>query len=235
MFRVARRIVHRHLGENDSNMTRNGEGRVQQSLMPAANVVFDVGANRGEWSLAALSVNPALELHCFEPAPEAFQRLKSAVPSAHLNNVGLGAEPASLELCIFGDNGELSSLYRGAHTPIRTERIAITTLDEYAKGIPRIDFLKIDVEGHERAVLEGARQLLSEGRIGAVQFEYSGWYAESRSLLKDMFALLDGFKFAKIMPWGLLPVTYALDLENYQLANYLAIHVPGVPATEQRQ
>ena len=50
-----------------------------------------------------------------------------------------------------------------------------TTLDTFVEqhGIKNIDFLKIDTEGFELEVLQGAKQLLSEGKIGTVIFEYN--------------------------------------------------------------
>jgi FkbM family methyltransferase len=219
-YRVARKIVSRHRGENDSQMERNGEVRLLREVLPSCHTVFDVGANVGQWSTEALKINPSLDLHCFEPAPGAFLKLQEKVPNAVLNNVAVGAEPATLDLCVFSEESELNSFYQGAHTPIRKVRVPVTTLDEYAT---EIDFLKVDTEGHERAVIQGAKRLVAEHHIRVIQFEYSGWYAESRSLLRDMFELLSDYQIFKIMPWGRLPVTYSLDLENLQLANYVAM------------
>src|SRR4051812_48337678 len=98
VYRIARRIVARHRGENDYRMTHNGELRLLRQVLGNCRVVLDVGANVGQWSAAALAINPSLELHCFEPGAAAFARLKQNVAGARLNNAGVGARPGSLEL-----------------------------------------------------------------------------------------------------------------------------------------
>lgn len=224
LFRVARRIVAAHRAENDSRMERNGEFRLLADYLPRAKVVFDVGANVGDWAVEALRINPHIDLHCFEPAADSFAVLQQRLGKARANLLGLGAQAGDLELQIYGSNSTVNSAYEieGA-TPLRTEEVEVTTLDAYAAHLPAIDFLKIDVEGHERFVLEGARSLIAERRIKVVQFEYGPMYAQSRSLLRDIFGLLPGYRIHKIYPDRLQPVSYSAELENLQLANYLAV------------
>lgn len=228
IFRMARRIVAAHRAENDSRMAVNGEFRLLRDRLVAGAVVFDVGANVGEWAEEAKRVAPGIDLHCFEPSPDSFAALQARLSAARINRLALGAEPGDLDLRVYGDRSTVNSVYdiAGA-TPLRTERIEVTTLDAYARDIERIDFLKIDVEGHERFVLEGAARTIGEGRIAAVQFEYGAMYAHSRSLLRDIFDLLPCYRAFKVHPNRLQPVTYSTELENFQLANYLAVLDPA--------
>lgn len=226
VYRVARRIVNRHLGENDYRMHHNGEVRALRRLLPDAKVIFDVGANVGQWASAARLLAPNAEIHCFEPDKTAFRRLSKAVPDAILNNVGVGAEPGSLPFHVFGDGAEVNSLYpRAGHglSPIRIEAVPIIALDDYARDLPHIDFIKIDTDGHERAVFEGAKRIIDERRASMIQFEYSWNYTETRTLLRDIFEMLEGYRLFKILPHGLRPVTYHYQLENYSVANYIAM------------
>jgi FkbM family methyltransferase len=226
IFRIARRIVDRHRGENDYRMERNGELRLLREVLPDCHVVFDVGANVGEWALHALAINSAIDLHCFEPAPAAFATLQKAVPRARLQNVGLGSKAGTLSLNIYGGDSTLNSFYERKDfdiAPVEKVAVPVVTLDDYASDIPMIDFLKIDTEGHERDVLQGARKLLAEKRIGMIQFEYGSCYIQAGALLKDVWALLGGYRICKILPHRLLPLDYDQSLENHQLTNYLAM------------
>ena len=58
------------IGYNDSNMKTNGEYNVMQALISPHDILFDIGANRGEWSLAVLSTVPTVnQIYAFEPIP----------------------------------------------------------------------------------------------------------------------------------------------------------------------
>ena len=83
-----------------------------------------------------------------------------------------------------------------------TERVRVRTLDSFcaAKGIEHIDFLKLDVEGHEVAVLRGAQTTLDRGAISMIQFELGPANIYSRtyfynfwSMLSDKYDLFESF------------------------------------------
>ncbi|HEX7153263.1 MAG TPA: FkbM family methyltransferase [Thermoanaerobaculia bacterium] len=245
IYRVARRIVNRWQGENDCRMWRNGEVRLMRHVVPGARVVFDVGANVGEWAREALRLRPDVQLHCFEPSPVTFRLLSANnfPPNVRINNAGLGAEPGTLELFIYSDASEVNSFYNRRGTDAvaqRTEKVAIVTLDDYAAthGIDHIDFVKVDVEGHESAVINGARRLLDEGRIDMLQFEYGGCYIDARVLLKDIWdmvhSLRSRYRFYKLLPHRLQPVPeYRQTFENLQYANYLLVHESALAKVER--
>jgi FkbM family methyltransferase len=187
-YRLARRIVDRRHGDNDSHPATNGELRVMRTLLPRAAVVFDVGANVGNWTADALAINPRAEIHAFEPGRATFDRLRQRnfPANVHRNELALGAVEEERAFFVFGDTNGTNSLYRREGLTERSTEsshtVHVTTLDAYcqAAGIQRIDFLKIDVEGHEMAVLDGARTMLGEGRIDYVQIEYGGTYLQDQ-------------------------------------------------------
>ncbi|MEJ0069514.1 MAG: FkbM family methyltransferase [Pseudomonadota bacterium] len=109
---------------------------------------------------------PALEVHAFEPARDNFAVLAAKrLPQVVTNNVGLGARAEQRELYTLGTDTQLRSLYRREgleddykiETPRTGEPVALITLDEYCatRGVARIDYLKIDTEGHDLQVLRG--------------------------------------------------------------------------------
>lgn len=229
-FRIARRIVARHQGEGDSHMGRNGELRAFARHRLYGGAILDVGANTGEWARAVQRIAPKAPIHCFEPALGSFAKLAGNVQGATLNNVAVGAQADYLDLHIYSDAAETNTFHAftgSGQTPVRTQRVEVITLDDYARDLDAVDYLKIDTEGHELAVLTGAAGLLNDRRVAAIQFEYSGWYIESRTYLRDVWEMLKGYEICKILPHGVLPLEhYSHELENYRLANYLAILRP---------
>lgn len=111
--------------------------------------------------------------------------------------------------------------------PARVDEVEVSTLDAAAAdlGIGRIDLLKIDVEGHELAVLEGDRGLLDAAKVGAVQFEFGERNLASRTFLRAFFRLLgSGFRFFRVTPGGLRALEYTPAAEVFVLeSNYLAV------------
>jgi FkbM family methyltransferase len=245
-FRLARRIVNLHEGNNDCDMRTNGELRLARTVLPSSRVVFDVGANIGDWTEGALAINPRAQYHCFEPSRATFASLtaRSFPGNVQLNAFGLGSAPEARTLFVFGTGGESNSLYRRVGTPSaqhEQESVVLRTLDDYCAdaGIDEVDFVKIDVEGHELAALRGASRMLAAGRLGVVQFEYGGTYIDSRALLKDIWELVTdchrGYAFYKLFPEGPRRVErYDQTLETFQYSNWVIATEQWAPRIDPR-
>lgn len=136
------------------------------------DVFLDIGANVGLFSILMARNNSTIKVHAFEPVP-----LNACLfeASLHLNDI----ESVKLNRCCVGDSvGEVefslatdsaySSLHNTGRLPeLKRIKTKITTLDDYIEcnDMERIDIIKIDVEGAEMLVLEGARNLLSNQNI----------------------------------------------------------------------
>ena len=237
LYRACRDYAQHFDGENDPDSSTNGELRVLTALIPDCRVVFDVGANRGDWCETVRTINPALELHAFEPARDSFAALAAKrLPGVTVNNLGLGAVAEQRELYALGEDSQLRSLYRrqgleddhGIATPTAGEPVAITTIDDYCaeRGVASIDFLKIDTEGHDLKVLQGAVGMLRRRAVRFIQFEYGAANADSRDLLRDFFAFFGEVRYNlhKIHPAGYsFYPRYNQRLENFQYQNWLAV------------
>src|SRR5438477_969620 len=158
------------------------------SYLEEGMVVFDVGAYVGEVTLLfARFVRPKGQVHSFEASPETFARLETICRAAGYQNVTLNRTAVSekegeVDFHIYG--GELQSWNTRADRPLERYgihvekpklcRISATTVDAYCerKGIERIDRLKVDVEGAELHVLQGASRMLQEKRIRCCTFEF---------------------------------------------------------------
>lgn len=235
LLKFSQRYLDRHNGENNSDSATNGEEYLLRHILPlcAGGVVFDVGANVGTWSSFVLSVQPLLSIHLFEPSLITYERCAQRAwpPSVQLNNLGLGECNETLQLNIVNATSGMNSLYRrhgveGAEASAN-EAISITTLDEYCEehGIDRIHFMKVDVEGHELAVLRGAMRMLKDRRIDMIQFEYGGCNIDAKVYLSDIWKILTQteFQIAKLFPDGPRPISaYSQVLENFRYSNYIA-------------
>jgi hypothetical protein len=121
-----------------------------------------------------------------------------------------------------------------------TEKVVLDTFDRFCgeNNIVEVDFLKIDTEGHEVAVFQGARESLRRNAIRMIQFEYGGTYIDSRRLLKDVFDLVAPFdyKIFLIAPEGLTAVPrYDQRLENFQYKNFAMFRSDAVKLSEAAQ
>jgi FkbM family methyltransferase len=178
-------------------------------------------------------VVPDLRMHLFEPSAFTFKKIQSIEWSTavNLNNFGLGERKEQLLLNIAGDGDGVNSIHQrqgviGVEMK-STETIQIQTLDAYCEenGIVHIDFLKIDVEGHEIAVLKGASNMLSRQGIDLIQFEYGGCNLDARVYLLDIWNLLQsyGYVIGKIYPNSILMIDkYQQNLETFKYANFIA-------------
>jgi hypothetical protein len=82
LLRFALRYVDRYNGDNNSDPSTNGEEYFLRSELrkySPRGVVFDVGANVGEWTKYCLSVVPNLNMHTFEPSKITFKKLKESL------------------------------------------------------------------------------------------------------------------------------------------------------------
>ena len=157
------------------------------SHFKAGNVFVDVGANAGAYSLRALS--RGMKVFSFEPNPENVRLLKR---NAALNDLSIEV----FDYALGESEGRAKLSQNGATSRIGGEiegmEVAVRTLDSLQ--LPKVDLLKIDVEGYELEVLRGARRTL-ERCHPAMMIEMHHWIgAESEAEIFNI--LLDtGYRF----------------------------------------
>jgi len=235
IYRAAKHYVDRQNGENDDNMQTNGELWFMRSVLPQCSIVFDVGANVGDWTALALGINPRQKIHCFEPSKATFQRLQVRAGAIY-NNFGLSSAPGEMELWVFDEGSGTNSLYKrqglqdgyGSTEQQRKEVVRMDTLDAYCRrvGVQTIDLMKVDVEGHELEVFKGAKEMLAHKSIQRIQFEYGGCHIDSRVLLKDLFDFFQSYDYSlcKMFSHELRHIPrYDQRLENFQYQNWVAL------------
>lgn len=137
--------------------------------LSAEGAVVDVGANIGLFSFWAAYHNPGRLIYCFEPLASNCAMIRRNCPSAVVTNAGAGSSRGVLELRVDGHGIMASNMEMP--WPTQVQQCPILPLDEFAaeKGIGAVAFLKIDTEGMELEVLEGARELLQRTHRTALE------------------------------------------------------------------
>lgn len=214
------------------DMSSNGELRLLRKLAPfQPRVVFDVGANIGEWSQIATRLFPSAKLYAFEPAPETFLQLQRNLadePRTEVFQQGLSEREEVVQFRFYPGHTSQASRYEFT---VREEPqlidVQLVQGDRFCqeRGIDHIDLLKVDTEGADLDVLRGFDGMLSRGQVDVVQFEYGRINIKSRALLCDFYdyLLARGFRIGKLFPRRVEFRPYTLRHENFIGPNFVAV------------
>lgn len=245
--RLGRWIYQTSRFDLENRFQENGEFSLQEDILGTTSqllkgaVVFDIGANVGDWSLhllgktKTLDASNSLSLHIFEPFPSTFKTLSSRLggfsssQGIYLNNLAISN--ADGEVNMFGrENLGTSSLYSGEiHDASSSVAVKSTTIDSYCEenGLDEIHFIKCDTEGHDFEVIRGARKTLEAEKISVFQFEYNHRWIHARRYLKDVFDFVENlpYEVAKLTPNSLEVYSkWHPELERFFEGNYVLIH-----------
>lgn len=140
-------------------------------LVPRGATVADIGANIGWYCAHMAAIDPEAHVVAFEPVPSSFNWLCKTIARNGLRNVvseplAISDRPGVMDIyvdpTIAGAASAHPSVY---HETSSAVTVKVTTLDEYAATHAlRFDAIKLDVEGGELAVVQGARGVLTEHR-----------------------------------------------------------------------
>lgn len=206
---------------------------VLAATLGATGVYVDVGTNRGQVLREAVRVAPRANHIAFEPIPGLAAEVAREFPSVDCRQKAVGARAEVTEFCHFRRREGWSGLRRSPEISDSEGdpeyiTVEVSTLDaELADVVPAV--LKIDVEGAEVAVLEGARAVLERARPRVI-FEHvyaaAALYGAERGAPWDIFAELD-YEIFSVTGEG------PFDREGFAAAagtvNWLA--TPGAPSS----
>ena len=158
---------------------------MRRVVLPDA-VCLDIGANVGAHTLALASLAPRGRVYAFEPSARTFDFLRFNIASNRMVNataikLGLSNTAGLREFHYFknyagcslsgggGEGPDVDAMMKkawGVAWERETETAEFTTLDAWADaaGLDRLDFVKMDVEGFERYVIEGGERTLRRFR-----------------------------------------------------------------------
>jgi len=200
--------------------------------------VIDCGANRGNWTREVrhrLGTGKGTWI-ALEPNSGCLPYLQT-VPNLEVIRAAAGEFIGVTTLYKSDGTSELASLHRREDSyatslalEVESESVPMVTLDSVIaqRALARVDFLKMDLEGHELFALRGAADSLRSGRIRALSFEFGSGNVNSRTFFRDFWQLLTPlhYSISRICPGGaLVPVRdYYETLEYFRgVSNYVAI------------
>jgi FkbM family methyltransferase len=230
------------MGVLNCRPSTTGEAAFLQSValmaseIPGPHCVVDVGANVGNYAADARAALPHARIVCLEPHPRTVAALRTRAAELRLDVVAkaAGREAGEMELhdWAFEPEGtEHATFYRDVIVtldgyPSTSVRVPVTTVDAVMteRGIDRVLLLKIDTEGHELAVLQGASASLSRGAIEIVQLEFNEMNVISRTFFRDLLDPLAGYRIFRMLPDGLVLLDYSpRKSEIFGFQNLVAI------------
>ncbi|MEM7291062.1 MAG: FkbM family methyltransferase, partial [Pseudomonadota bacterium] len=148
--------------------------RIWAMLAKQSTNIFDIGANTGVYSLAAMAINPKARIFAFEPIKRIADRLKNNVRLNNYNIEILEAAASDLagESVIFEPIAEhaysasLNPTMLDNSTKLRKSKITTIRADDFiaSRRIERIELAKIDAEKHEPEVLAGFGAIIERDR-----------------------------------------------------------------------
>lgn len=234
-FVLAKRYIKYY--ENFSyNFKKNGEEQLLQKLSDFnLKIVFDVGANIGEWTKIASKFITKADFYCFEMVPETFSTLSKNLDKKNiiLNNIGLSDVNETVDYKYYGaevgvNKLETRSIFHDHYMSSEIRKTKVIKGDDYCekKGIEVIDFLKIDVEGAELFVLKGFENLIKKKRIKIIQFEYGYTNGDSSCLMRDFYDFLTahGYIIGPLKHNGVWFMNFQYGLNDFHSGpNFVAV------------
>jgi FkbM family methyltransferase len=196
----AKVLVHRGLAELGYILRKENSPYVDVRRLlghPDSPVIFDVGAHHGETIRRCQRYFKRPTIYSFEPMPSALKILRKRfadAPRVSIHDVALSSSVGRTTLHINQRDIRSSILdlapagRRNLDANIAAVEIATTTLDHFCAQhqVSAIDLLKLDVQGAERQVLEGAADLLDRGRMRTMYLEiwFVPQYQESATFVE---------------------------------------------------
>jgi len=230
-------VIQAYLSERD-HAELNGEKRVIELVAPGAGTFIDVGANVGDWAELFLAADGREKRGLLiEPSASAVARARERFrgrAKIRIIHAAVSDSVGEIEFYEEPDAGQTSSVQRSATRPgAQAHTVRLTTVDQEAAeaGFEFVDMLKVDAEGYDLHVLRGANRLLSERKIGTIQFEYNRPWANSGSTLIAAMNYLKGFGYEVYLlrTGGLQLFDYERYGEFFGYANFIAVSPASLP------
>jgi FkbM family methyltransferase len=181
--------------------------------------VLDIGANVGRFSITFHALFPNAKIHAFEPLPACYNTTLQAVrkiKAVNVHPVALGDSSGTIEM-FANDFSPSSSILPMAQThkeafPTTTKMvkvpIQVSRLDDIADGLNFEGpiFVKIDVQGFEKAVLLGGANTIRKADVVLIELSFEQLY-ENQPLFSDIYDIMRelGFSFQGTMAQMLHP------------------------------
>lgn len=198
-------------------------------------LAIDIGANIGRYTAELRRRTGTVEVHAFEPSAVNVERLRARfsadeavviVPAALSNTSGEATLFTNVSGSPLGSLTRRKLDYLGIGLDLE-EAVSTLRFDDYWRDrLDRrpLDIVKLDVEGHELAALEGFGEAIDHVRV--LQFEFGGCNIDTRTYFRDFWCFFSArsFDLYRITPIGyeFIP-EYREAEESFSLANFIAV------------
>jgi len=224
-------------GKGYGATTVQQEVRLLQRLSGAdPKLAVDIGGNVGNYTAELRNNNPDLEIHLFEPSAVNIEKLRGRFSNDPLIRlVPLAVSDRSGSASLFADESGsgLSSLTKRRLDHFRIafdaeETVNTIRFEDYWNSQLQsrpLDLVKLDIEGHELAALQGFGKALRVTR--ALQFEFGGCNIDTRTYFQDFWYFFQEQRFAlyRITPFGAERIRrYKERDEFFKTTNYIAVN-----------
>jgi FkbM family methyltransferase len=213
------------------NAQHTGEEWFVKKVLAKANpmVCIDIGANVGAYS-KLLATETSAAIYAIEPAAASFaalQQTAAAYPGRiQTVNAAISDRNGSGTLHSRDAMSEKATLSEvsGAGSALQ-QQVTLQTLDSFIAeaGITKVDFIKIDTEGHELAVFTGMQHTLQTMQPKYIQFEFNHVHLYNSTTLYQLTQLLPGYTFYRLLPRGWIRIDPANQSSNiFMFCNIIA-------------
>jgi FkbM family methyltransferase len=174
------------------------------SKFPIQNnsIFFDVGTNAGSFLKILTHFKIFSNIHCFEPHPIISKKTKNIYQNVKMNEICLSNNNGEVEIHFPLHSVGLSSIinrpvFKNLGTEVKKVKIKSITLDHYCNinNINNIDFIKIDVEGAEKMIIEGGENMFKEKKIKAGLFEIGETLKDAGTSEQEIATILERYGY----------------------------------------
>lgn len=212
-------------------------GFVSQTLNEG-DIFFDVGANGGLFTvIASQKVGSSGHVYAFEPGERELKLLRENILLNNLCNVTVVSSAVSncngKTQFVVSNDGALNSILENDHPyQVMKEKreVSVMTLDSFIaeQKISKIDFIKIDVEGAEKLVLEGAISSLKRLKPVILFEAHAMTSAAFGYLPNDLFILLKSLNFSINCINRDHSLDQIQDASTLEVYNFVALSDPSI-------
>jgi FkbM family methyltransferase len=204
---------------------------MQMSLMNPSGIILDIGGNFGWYAIHVAKRFPMAQIYTFEPIPETYQSLLDNIKINNSKNVtalnfGFSDQKGSFEFYIdpsLSVNASLANV--SGNNNLKKVFCKVEQMDHWAAGnVPRIDFIKCDVEGAELLVFKGGKNIIEKYHPVIFTEMLRKWTSKFNYHPNDIISLFDQLNYKCYTSHDGKLYKFNLVDDNTMETNYFFLH-----------